>query len=69
MLRPRPKLRLYVWEGVLADYTSGMAVALAESPAHARQLLEKRMGRLDSDLLSAPLTVTKPAAFYVYGGG
>lgn len=68
--KPTPKLRLYVWEGVLQDYTPGMAVALATSPAHARQLFRKKMdGGLPSDLQLKPLTVTKPAAFYVYGGG
>jgi hypothetical protein len=35
---PAPKLRLYVWENVLADYTSGIAFALASSVDEARQL-------------------------------
>ena len=37
-----PKLRLFVWEGVLRDYTSGVAFALAYSADHARRLIVAR---------------------------
>jgi len=33
------RLRLYVWEGVLTDYTSGVMFALASSPARAREAI------------------------------
>jgi hypothetical protein len=35
---PAPKLRLYVWENVLIDYTDGIMFALAESVEQAREL-------------------------------
>lgn len=66
-------LRLYVWEGVLSDYTSGMAVALASSVEDARAQLKKKMLdggiTMSAEFDAEPLVVSKPAAFYVYGGG
>jgi hypothetical protein len=38
------KLKLYVWEDVLEDYTSGMAVALAPDVETALKLLSKKAG-------------------------
>jgi hypothetical protein len=35
---PAPRLRLYVWEGILTDYTDGIAFALAPSVEEARRL-------------------------------
>jgi hypothetical protein len=69
------KLRLYVWENVLCDYSSGLAVALAHSAAEARQLLLAKIGgqfhilNTVDDLLVEPKIVESPAAFFVYGGG
>jgi hypothetical protein len=37
-----PKLRLYVWENVLTDYTDGIMFALAESVEQARELCYQR---------------------------
>jgi hypothetical protein len=67
----KPKLKLYVWEDVLADYTSGIAFALARSPEHARKLIIKKMGTdfRASEFEPKPLVVSRPAGFYVYGGG
>ena len=65
------KMKIFVWEGVLSDYTDGMAVAYAET-------LEDALGKFDdyiADQLGAPTTVidcdTDKNAFtaYVYGGG
>ena len=64
-------LKLYVWEDVLTDYTSGIAFALAESIEQAREAIREkglsdyRMKDLDSD----PLVVEQPEGFYLYGGG
>lgn len=64
-------LKLYVWEDVLTDYTSGIAFALAESIEQAREVIrekglsEFRMNELDGD----PLVVEQPEGFYFYGGG
>ena len=74
----RKKWKLYVWEDVLADWTSGMIVVVASSDAEAMKLVEKNVGRPSSDDLKVdgqlptiiPLgEVKEPALWYVYGGG
>ena len=37
-------MKLYVWEGVFADYTSGMAVALAPTRQEAVDAIARDMG-------------------------
>lgn len=64
-------LKLYVWEDVLNDYTSGIAFALAESIEQAREIIREK-GLSDygmKDLDSGPLVVDQPEGFYLYGGG
>jgi len=67
-------LKLYVWEDVLTDYTSGtsgIAFALAESIEQAREIIREK-GLSDygmKDLDSDPLVVEQPEGFYLYGGG
>lgn len=67
------KLRLYVWEGVFTDYTSGMAAVLAFDVDHARRLLRKELGDLSGYMdeidRKEPTSVGRPAAFFVAGGG
>jgi len=64
------KLKLYVWEGVLSDYTSGMMVALATSPEAARKKLLEKCAYIPEDQLNQePVVVTKPEGFVVWGGG
>jgi len=64
-------LKLYVWEDVLTDYTSGIAFALAESVEQAREVIQQkglpefRMQELDS----GPVIIDQPEGFYLYGGG
>jgi len=64
-------LKLYVWEGVLTDWTSGIVVALAESVEQARELIREKdpvamhTGELDLE----PEVIESPAAFVVWGGG
>lgn len=36
---PRKKLKLYVWEGVLTDYTDGVMFALAHNVEEAREVI------------------------------
>lgn len=65
----KKKLKMYVWEDVLTDYTSGMAVALAENVEQALRLFKKKAGH-DLELpISKMKKITKPEAFYQYGGG
>lgn len=71
-------MNLYVWEGVLWDYTAGMALALAESEEQARKLIWESLGcgELSPEVepgLNGPPTHTldldSPRAFAVWGGG
>lgn len=65
-------LKLYVWEDVLTDYTSGtsgIAFALAESVEQARELIKEKGLFHIEHLNSGPLVVDQPEGFYLYGGG
>lgn len=76
-------LNLYVWEGVLEDYSAGIVVVLAESEESAWELLKisdnvawwRLQGQPDdrdykgiSPDATRPMLVTEPAAFVVWGG-
>lgn len=67
-------MKLFVWEGVLEDYTAGMAVALAENATEAKKLLikegipENKWEGVKLDGVKPTSRVTK-CAFYCYGGG
>ncbi len=68
------KLKLYVWESVLADYTDGIAFAFAPSIKEAKAQLIKaglRENIWNGYLLEGQKAqvFSKPKAFYVYGGG
>lgn len=74
------KLKLYVWEGVLTDYTSGVAFALAASVDEARDVImqsegepsykeAKYHGALWNDISSEPQVFEVSKGFAVWGGG
>jgi hypothetical protein len=74
------ELKLFVWTGVLTDYTAGIAFALAESVDHARDVIMQREGHkpyleeeyhgtLWSDLAAEPDVYERPVGFAVWGGG
>ena len=69
--RREKKLKLFVWEGVLTDYTSGVMFALATNVENARkQIMKKENGSTaKADLMSEPLVITKAEGFAVWGGG
>lgn len=71
-------MKLYVWEGVLADYTSGIAFALANSVEEAKSaILHKyacEVGGKNSALInelknSEPQIIDTVEGFFVFGGG
>ena len=63
-------LRLYVWDDVLCDWTSGIMFALAHSAEEARTLLRAAyMGLPESDIAREPRVVEEPEGFAVWGGG
>ena len=76
-------LKMFVWEGVFADYTSGMACVLANDLQEAIACLKKKYpdearhikddGKIiedyDSENGEYPKIIEKPEAFIVWGGG
>ena len=66
------ELKLFVWEGVLADYTSGMVIILAYDLENALDIFRKKFPNEEyviEDFGGKPYKiVTKPDAFYVCGG-
>lgn len=70
--RRAKKLKLFVWEGVLRDYTSGVMFALAKDKESARQAILKKIDYSDTakaDLMGEPIVVSKCEGFAVWGGG
>lgn len=66
----KPSLKLYVWEGVFADYSTGIAFALAESNTQAQELImqDRTWGRIE--LESAPIIINNtPYGTSINGGG
>jgi hypothetical protein len=65
-------LKLFVWEDVLCDYTSGIMFALAEDVEQARYLIggdDPLDSVLERDLKGEPEVYTEPVGFFLYGGG
>jgi hypothetical protein len=67
-------MNLYVWEGVLVDYTAGMMVAVAPTVEDAQALLLAKCPYIPKeDLDVAPkvidLTDPEPVALLCWGGG
>lgn len=70
-MKKTKKLKLYVWEDVLTDWTSGIMFALANSPDQARKVILKKSGNSISvaqDLAQEPRVIDEPEGFYVFGG-
>jgi len=65
------KLKLYVWEDVLCDYTCGMICVLALSLEQAFSLIKEKYDEYYLDDLASvePKVIEEPEAFAVYGGG
>ncbi len=63
-------LKLFVWEDVLRDYSSGMVCILAKDLKQAKELLlEKYDSYYANDFGKPHKVITEPEAFAVYGGG
>lgn len=62
--------KMYVWEGVLRDWTDGVVCVLAVSKAQALAALKKENVEAWQECQHLEPTVhTKPAAVCVRGGG
>lgn len=74
-------LKLFVWHGVLTDYTDGVMFALAPDVESAREAImraagakkakkpEDHVSAWERDLRGEPEVVTGTAGFFVCGGG
>jgi hypothetical protein len=66
----KPGLKLYVWDDVLYDYTSGIMFAVASSKKEARAALLKKCDYIpEHDLRKKPKVYTGRIARAVWGGG
>jgi len=69
----KKKLKLYVWENVLADYYPGIMFALASSPDNARKLIiqknsqENKNSITPLDLSQTPRCVESQEGFIRWG--
>lgn len=63
-------LKLYVWEDVFSDYTSGaMMVAFANNIKEARKMLLEKIGKTwEEDLKKKPKIYKKPFAIATWEG-
>jgi hypothetical protein len=67
-----PNLKLYVWDEVLTDWTSGIIFALAKSEEQARELVMEENGESEyvrKEIAKAPKVYTTPMASLTWGGG
>lgn len=76
-------MKLYVWEDVLTDWTSGVAFAFAETAIQARQMIARKyadsfndpefagahIATMLKELSDRPTIVKTPQGFYCAGGG
>ena len=68
----RKKMKVFVWEDVLADYTSGMMVAIAPTVEEARAVLKRDDPHIpEHDLNKQPkeFDLSESMAFLCCGGG
>jgi len=64
------KLKMFVWENVLYDWSAGMVCVLAKDLEQAIQLIKKKDGGAAGSMdMSVVKEITKPEAFVVWGGG
>jgi hypothetical protein len=70
-MKAKRKLKLFVWENCLTDYTSGVMFALAYDAEQARMMIREKdkVAGGTGDLGAEPKVITKPEGFAVWGGG
>ena len=70
MITAFKKIKLYVWEDVLVDYTGGVMFALAYSVAEAREVIKRDAGTIiEKDLEKDPYVTEVSEGFACWGGG
>ena len=64
------KLKLFVWEGVLTDWSSGMVCVLAKDLEQAIQLIKEKESTAASSMnMRVVRVIEKPEALVIWGGG
>ena len=64
------KLKMFVWENCLTDYTEGMICVLANDLEEALKLIKEKCDYCQSSFdTSNYKIIEKPEAFLVWGGG
>ena len=65
-------LKLFVWEDVLSDWTSGIAFALAHNEEEALKLRARQLGESVDETKNRqwqkPLIYEDPVGYAIYGG-
>ena len=69
-------MKLFVWENCFCSHTPGLGVVIVENIEEAKEVLRKKMttegytwlGHEDIDKTPKIFNLTKPRAFFVYGG-
>jgi hypothetical protein len=65
-------MKVFVWEDVLTDYSSGLMVAIAQTVEEARDALLKECSYIpkgDLDQQPKEFDLSEPAVFLCWGGG
>jgi hypothetical protein len=64
-------LKLFVWKGVLCDYTSGVMFALAHDVEEARKVIQECNPNIHNfgELIEEPEVYEKPYGYALWGGG
>ena len=67
-------LKLYVWDDVLVDYSSGVMFALANNVEEAREVIldseySYNEGTIVKDLKQKPKVYQEPFGLAIWGGG
>lgn len=68
-MKRKKVLKVFVWEDFSRDYTSGLAVAIAENEAQARKMVCKAYGAGNPDFGGAPLVRRLGRCAFAVGGG
>jgi len=71
-IKMKNKLKLFVWEDVLSDFTSGIAFAIAETEQEAREILLNKESCLASDASfngHKPKVYNDKMCYTLWGGG
>ena len=64
------KLKMFVWEGVLTDWSDGIVCVLASNLEEAIKLIIKKDSTAASSMdMSKVKVIEKPEAFIIWGGG